>query len=171
MAISVIRTQVAINMARSTLKKAEIKKPPISVREVADKAGIAIHYYFHSELDFPFVIKKGNRFVICVPLGEERQERFWIGTQLGHILLGHFELLGKSDTILEDRLSEEERNVLEKEAEIFASELILPTDWLWKNWNISRKKDPIFLSKLFDVPLDFILPRLQQLEESQLLHR
>jgi len=92
--------------------------------------GIKYHYYCLTGIDCSFSVKQGNRYIIGVSItGNQEEDRREFARQLGHIVLGHFELYDM-DLLDEERLSDHEREILIQEADIFAEELLMPTQRL-----------------------------------------
>lgn len=105
-------------------------KPPLDLEEIADRLGIKYHYYCLTGIDCSFSVKQGNRYIIGVSItGNQEEDRREFARQLGHIVLGHFELYDM-DLLDEERLSDHEREILIQEADIFAEELLMPTQRL-----------------------------------------
>ena len=105
-------------------------KPPLDLEEIADRLGIKYHYHCLSGVDFSFSIKHGSQYIIGVSItGNQEEDRRAFARQLGHIVLGHFELYDM-DLLDEERLSDHEREILIQEADIFAEELLMPTQRL-----------------------------------------
>lgn len=78
-------------------------------------------------------INNKKKFKICVdPYGIIGRIRFTIAHEIGHIVLGHFEEHSNKP------LSDYEAYILDKEADMFAGELLMPYDYMlqYYNWSI-----------------------------------
>lgn len=112
-------------------------KPPFDLEKIADRLGIKYHYYCLTGIDCSFSVKQGNRYIIGVSItGNQEEDRREFARQLGHIVLDHFELYDM-DLLDEERLSDHEREILIQEADIFAEELLMPTQRLLE---LAKKK-------------------------------
>jgi hypothetical protein len=116
-------------------------KPPLDLEEVADRLGIKYHYHCLSGVDFSFSIKHGSQYIIGVSItGNQEEDRRAFARQLGHIVLGHFELYDM-DLLDEERLSDHDRDILIQEADVFVEELLASTQRFLKVTRKSTGKD------------------------------
>lgn len=84
--------------------------------------------------------------------------RFTCGHESGHIVLRHFE---EFDV---DTLTEPERRVLDREADIFAREILMPEDWVREYASPPCSAQQLGrLKGLFGVSWDALLRRLDEL--------
>lgn len=74
--------------------------------------------------------------------------------------MGHFEVY-PIDTLTCNRLNDYERNILEREGEIFAEELLMPREWLARN----KKLGITDLQRIFGVPAEFLSARVRSAGE------
>ena len=108
-------------------------KPPLDLEEIA-VLKIASYYCLSDGLSFS--IKHGSQYIIGVSItGNQEEDRRAFARQLGHIVLGHFELYGM-DLLDEERLSDHDRDILIQEADVFVEELLASTQRFQK---VTRK--------------------------------
>jgi Zn-dependent peptidase ImmA (M78 family) len=126
----VVREDIARAKAKSLLKDFNITRPPVWPEFIAADLDIQIHYHEVADVDFSFSVKTKGKYIICVQItGNKGRDRWSIAHELGHIILGHYELYAV-DTVTQDRLTNHERYILDREADIFTEELLMPAEWL-----------------------------------------
>lgn len=117
-----VRHDFARGKAKMLLKGC---KTPVDVEKIADRLGIKYHYHCIPEVDYSFSLKCGNQYIIGILItGNQEADNRAFARQIGHIVLGHFELY-EIDSLEEDRLSDHNRQLLIQEAEVFADELLI----------------------------------------------
>lgn len=148
------QTKYIKEVARKALVSSDCMNLPVDVKKVAEKFGLVV-------VEFDFVdsisgVLKKDRNVIGVNKKHSKvRQRFTIAHELGHFLLGHD--IGKNEDILDD--DSEKPMHKEREANIFASELLMPYELLAgevKKEKIDLKK----LASIFDVSEQAISIRL-----------
>ncbi len=144
-----------VEIVNKVLINENVNKIPIKVSSICYNNSILLFSYKQGysiikklELDNTlhnkgFSIYTSNKYIIFY---DERQDRrlirFVIAHELGHIFLNHFQVDSINNNI----------NVLEEEANIFAINLLVPI-FILNKININKFKDiPI----IFDIPLDFL---------------
>ena len=151
-------------LARGFLKKNNLYNFPVNLNKAADAIGAVIIFEKLSPKISGLVIEVNDcefPYIISVNILKAfNHKRFTIAHEIGHIVLNH---LKKQKIMYEIGLlnSELKINKFEKEANIFASEILVPTDKLKQtlSWNLSDNG----LSKLFQVSKEVIKYRLNQL--------
>lgn len=151
-------------LARGFLKKNNLYSFPVNLTRAAEIAGAIIIFQKLPEKISGLVIEVGNSeypYIIGVNINKSfNHKRFTIAHEIGHIVLNH---LKKQKIMCEIGLlnSELKINKFEKEANIFASEILVPTDKLKQilSWNLSDNG----LSKFFQASKEVIKYRLNQL--------
>lgn len=126
------------DLALKVLKTVECTEPPVPIEKIPEKFDLeVVEFPFHSEISG---ILKKDRGVIGVNKDQHPvRRRFTIAHELGHFLLGHD--MGKDELI--DN-SFDRSHSQEKEANMFASFILMPTDWV----RDSVKKHGLDLEKL-----------------------
>jgi len=151
-----IREAVARAKAKQLLREYSISHPPVCPEDLAERLNIKICYHWVDDVDFSFSLKKKGKYFICIhPTGNQGRDTWSIAHELGHIVLGHYELY-PVDTITIDRLNDSERYILDREADIFSEELLMPAEWIIQHkdanlkelFNVSEKAISIRLEKL-----------------------
>lgn len=150
----IIREDIARAKAKAVLKELSVH-PPIISSSIANKLQIAVHHHCLPNIDFTFSFKRNNSYNLCIYLSGDNNADNWATAKgLGHIVLGHYDIY-EVDTIFETRLTDEERIILDREASIFAEELLMPYDWILK-----ENKDLPYYKKLFQIPEKSLINRL-----------
>ncbi len=128
-------------MTSKLIQSARILHPPVNLQKIAELYAPSIVY--HDSPEFSYTIKYKGRFFICLhKSGNLLRDRWSFAHELGHIALNHFSYLESqvmfslSDICAQDNaltvqsdstsLSDEQRYILEREADLFAEELLLP---------------------------------------------
>lgn len=122
-----VRAAYCRKVAETLLKRSGVKRPPVPVRLLAEKAGLTV-----VEADLPSGVDatlRPEERVIEIARGQAGvRHRFSIAHELGHHCLGHFH--GESD-------------VGEQQANIFAGALLVPKEWLKKDLPVERTPDAL----------------------------
>ncbi len=121
----------------SLLKMANITIAPVDVRKIAKLLGFKI-----IEVDFPssysgeIFIEDNVKSIGINQNHSENRKRFTIAHELGHYLCGH-KVYDEDGKMLEDLEFDFDNplHVQEKEANMFASELLIPKDFLEADLN------------------------------------
>jgi len=146
--------------ALSFLKKYKVKMPPVPLQLIVKSEGISAVYHFDKpELGSGVTVRKGNgEYFIGLSISGSQEWDTWnLAVQFGHIALGHFRLFD-IDTMTENRLSKTDRDVLNREAKIFAMEILMP-DYLFTR--VVKQYDKKSLSSVFFVPTKYISEKIR----------
>jgi Zn-dependent peptidase ImmA (M78 family) len=134
-----IRVDSFERRALKLLKKHQITRPPIPVKEIAEGEGIAVRFQpFHGETDVSAVLKRdGDSAVIGVNSAHSaKRQRFSIAHELGHFFLhpgeslfvDFGERLNRSATVkFRNAVSSQATDSDEIEANRFAATLLMPS--------------------------------------------
>ena len=145
------------DMAEKALLVIGSKVLPVAVNEIAGKFNLKV-----VEFDFPDSfsgVLKRERGVIGVNKKHALvRQRFTIAHELGHFVLGHS--IGNTDDVMDDSFDKPIHN--EKEANIFASAILMPEKWL-KEEIKGRPLDLKSLASSFCVSEQALTIRLLQL--------
>lgn len=156
-------------LARRFLKKNNLYSFPVDLRKAALITGAMVFYEKLPKIsgfvlegdhpDFPYIIGINSQKPYF-------HRRFTIAHELGHIFLNHIKkakILCEKQNILKDETP------FEREANIFASELLVPTDKLKQimHYNFSINK----LSDFFQVSREVIKYRLSSIDYLSLHHQ
>lgn len=136
------------NKAHFYLKAYHLESPPVPIENIIKEEGIRIIYSddLPDNLDDSYLIKIKSRYTIIINnKSDNYSKRYWLAYHFGHIVL-HSKI--KTDTLQKDYLSEKERSIINREADLFASEILAPSVWLTSL--DSCKLDDI--EKIFEVP-------------------
>jgi Zn-dependent peptidase ImmA (M78 family) len=147
----------ARTVARSVLKRHRIIVPPIDVNALiaAEAPGFRIIYEERWPEDMSGLTNRTEKTIRINKKHPPLRQRFSLAHELGHICLDH-------DTILPHRIVEETlSNEFEREADEFASELLMPITVFKKAFAENPNLDA--LSELFQVSTSAVSVRLLKL--------
>jgi Zn-dependent peptidase ImmA (M78 family) len=118
------------------LKVAGISKLPVDVTKIAEILGLNIKYQPYDDNFSGLLIRHGNEATIGVnSVHHENRRRFTIAHEIGHFLLHKGDLILDKDIRVNYRgaVNEHVDYEKEREANMFASELLMPTKLLSKD--------------------------------------
>lgn len=145
----------------SILKKLDINKAPVDVEKVAEFFSLNVIYYpkFPDSISGT-IIKDVDLHAIGVNANHPKvRQRFTIAHELGHYIMGH-----DQKTVLDNSFDKKTDN--EKEANKFASELLMPIDFLKNDLDKENYNIPS-LAKKYEVSEQAMSIRLL---ETNLIH-
>jgi Zn-dependent peptidase ImmA (M78 family) len=107
--------------------------PPVDIERVAREQGVAVDYVgrpsgFHGQ------VIAGRAVIEVARADPPHRRRFTIGHELGHYILEHNPV---SSAANEWELGDP-RQANEREADIFAAELLMPEEWVREDWKELR---------------------------------
>ena len=122
------------NKTESILKMARITEAPVDVKKIAEVLGfLVVPYDFPKKQKGRIIIKEDIKAIGVNKNHPETLQRFSIAHEIGHFLSGHafYEHVYSDD---ENRLYDPYFHQ-EREADLFASELLMPKNFLIKDLN------------------------------------
>ena len=147
-------TQLATNSADAVYKDAQklgLHLIPFDIKRLLHYYEISVCYEDMDELS-GYVEKRGNRWFIGVNIYQsKRRQRFTMAHELGHICLHANEITSRREETIFFRAQLTTR--IEKEANDFASDLLIPAALLRTKIAEGRKKLSE-LADIFDVSID-----------------
>ena len=156
--------------AEKLIEEMNITSPIINVFEIAKRVGLDVEYFTPTgKLEQVAGFFDPDSKTIYVNQGDSPQRQaFTIAHELGHYKLAHqpnqFEVLMRFQNV------EMRRNPIERQADEFAGNLLVPIKMLKKarkDYSLDDKETDIeILARLFGVSKDVIKIRLQRLRES-----
>ena len=159
--------------ARALVEKLGLKAPPVPVEKLAKGLGVRVEFNpFDDELSGMAFLRDGKPVIGVNANHHPNRQRFTIAHELGHILLHHRELeaavLIDKNFIPRNSVSAEGIDPLERQANAFAAELLMPVKFVRKVLSKSARdlSDDdylIGLAKRFRVSLAAFQFRLQSL--------
>lgn len=156
---TIIRKDYARARARISLKESGVVRPPTNLERICNEIGVQVHYHCTEGMEDSFMFLHHSVYHIVIAIsGYQTRDRWSLAHELGHILLGHCNLY-KVDTLDKDFLTEAERYILDREADIFAEELLMPIQWVEKHRDSSINQ----LRKVFNVSKEAITIRINNL--------
>ncbi len=144
-------------LANKALESGGCTKPPVPVEDIAKKIGLTVVMF-----DFPQtisgVLKKEKKAIGVNQNHHPLRRRFTVSHELGHFLLGHEGY--KDEEFIDDRF---DRPIpLEREANLFASFLLMPKKWVEESIKKNGMEIPR-LAKEFQVSEQAMTIRLLEL--------
>ena len=155
--MATVRTKFVREMASKVLAECGITEPPINLKHVVEVKG-----FVYMEVDtFPdnvsalFIAKGGQNYALVNAKHHPNRQRFSLAHELGHIILQHKgvdleEDVSTIDTPPENSGDSRRRDPREKEADIFASALLIPLGMLKKEHS-KKDADIEKMAKVFGV--------------------
>lgn len=173
------------------LKAQGITKPPIPVDRIAQARGARLRYVpYDGEMSGMLAREDGNIVIGINALHPKTRQRFTIAHELGHLELGHLDVLYESglhvdrnfrnfrDTprreIRRDELSSQAVDIAEIEANAFAAELLMPTQMIEREvrkYGVDPDDDELIhsMAKKYHVSMQAMTFRLAKLTETLML--
>jgi Zn-dependent peptidase ImmA (M78 family) len=131
---------IAAARARATelIEEIGVKTPPVPVERIAKKLGVVVQYApFDDELSGMAFLKEGVAFIGINSNQHPNRQRYTLAHELAHICLHRWHLeagvhvdQGSVNSLRRDLVSAEGTNALEREANAFAAELLMPAKLL-----------------------------------------
>lgn len=135
-----IRRKRIMQMVEDLLKESGITEPPIQIEQIAKKRGLAVRKEKIPDSDISgFLFRRGRDVFIGVNASHSpARQRFTIAHELGHTLLhgGPREELHVDrgfEVKFRDRRSSEGTDLEEREANLFAAEILMPRSFIAKD--------------------------------------
>lgn len=148
-------------LAQQALESAHCNEPPVPVNDVAKALGLeVVPFAFHDKISG---LLKADEGVIGVNKAHHPyRQRFSVAHELGHFVLGH----GMGDSYREETVDDffDKTDFHEREANLFASLLLMPGAWVKQSIKDNKGMDIDKLSKSFDVSRQAITIRLLELK-------
>lgn len=156
---TIIREDFARAKARIILKEQGLLFPPTNLDGIFKSMKIKTHYCLDFNLEESFMfLYKGQYHVVVAPSGYYPRDRWSAAHELGHVVLGHCDLY-EVDKLTCNRLSNRERYILDREADTFAEELLMPSKWMRKYKSLKLTE----LTNIFNVSKEAMTIRLSKI--------
>lgn len=153
------RDNFCISVARSTLetyaKENGALQAPIPIEKIALWAGFQVVFLSTVPGDFSALVSLSDNLIGINARHHHHRQRFSISHELGHILRKHPP---------ESRCSTKEVALFNAEADLCASELLIPEKLL--DEHIRKTQDPVELANIFDVSPEAMSRRIEFLRKA-----
>ena len=161
--------------ANELVERFAIKTPPVPIERIAKQLGIVVQYApFDDELSGMAFLKEGVAFIGINSNHHPNRQRYTLAHELAHIYLHRTHLeagvhvdQSSVNSLRRDLVSAEGTDPLEREANAFAAELLMPTKLLagaLDDRMLDLDDDRLLaLSKRFKVSLMALQYRLQRI--------
>ncbi|WP_353928694.1 ImmA/IrrE family metallo-endopeptidase [Desulfofundulus kuznetsovii] len=163
-----VRRGYARAKARMLLKELAIPGPPVPIEEILEQYKVLREYAF--DLEAPTTVKFRGKYIIFIPpSGNEFRDRWSFAHEFAHIYLKHFEIYPVNRIVMGqaiDLLGEKELYILDRECDIFVSELLMPKEWMYNAIDspVLNMREVGELKDLFQVSWEAMLNRLDELK-------
>jgi Zn-dependent peptidase ImmA (M78 family) len=147
--------EVCRQRARQLLEELQIRDLPVDVEDIARRCGLEIEYISKGK-GFNGQLLKEKRVIQVQADHHHHRKRFTIAHEIGHYILDHNPVVCS----LDERSLRDPRKINEKQAQIFASELLMPEQWV-KNYCSLMKSDFRAMARKFFVSDEAMFHRLQ----------
>lgn len=155
--------------ARNLLKEFQIEHPPVPVIDMIEGNALTIERV-EREDDYDGELIPDRRIIRINVRKPDVRQRFTLAHELGHWMLFHKERLSESEDAFFDHDVDDNRpfdpEALKKhrdrEASIFAAELLMPTTWVKRDW-IRLSRNVQALIALYAVSDDAMWNRVREL--------
>jgi len=157
----------ASRSAQKLLADIKADKLPINLEQILTNLGINLLPYSFPDNISAVLLKEGHMIVVGVNENHHpNRRRFSIAHEIGHYTLGHYkDIFVDSAAIAEGKFDVHDnshKKVQEQEANHFASELLIPSAMLKKDFSEIRDADK--LAKLYKVSKDALWIKLVRLK-------
>jgi Zn-dependent peptidase ImmA (M78 family) len=161
--------------AAELIERFGVKTPPVPVERIAKQLGIVVRYSpFDDELSGMAFLKEGAEIIGVNSNHHPNRQRYTLAHELGHICLHRLQLekgvhvdQGSINSLRRDLVSQDGTDPLEREANAFAAELLMPKKLLagaLDDRMIDLDDDRLLaLAKRFKVSLMALQYRLQRI--------
>lgn len=143
-----------VEKVKQITEKLSIKEPPVSLDKVAELFSLKIIYYpkFPENISGTIINDNNQTYIGVNSNHHTNRQRFTIAHEIGHYIMGH-----ESSEIIDDRFDKPVDQ--EKEANDFASELLIPKNILIKDIENNSYDIPM-LAKRYEVSEQVMAIRL-----------
>ena len=161
--------------AAELIERFGVKTPPVPVERIAKQLGVVVRYSpFDDELSGMAFLKEGAEIIGVNANHLSNRQRYTLAHELGHICLHRLQLekgvhvdQGSINSLRRDLVSQDGTDPLEREANAFAAELLMPKKLLagaLDDRMIDLDDDRLLaLAKRFKVSLMALQYRLQRI--------
>lgn len=160
-----VRHRYVLAKARMLHRELALPGPPVDIEAVIWEHKIWLSYAFAENLDAMAFMHDEKYYIVIHPFSPER-DRWSMAHEFGHIYLGHFGFETENGNGSEQLsvFSRNEHRILDREANIFARELLLPAKWVKAAAGDRINKSTIRrVRERFDVSWEAAIIRLDEL--------
>lgn len=141
-----LRRDFCKNQAHILLEQFKIVMPPVNVEEIATRCGLTIDYIDLPD-KFSGRLRQERRIIQVNKNHHPHRQRWTMAHELGHYILQHDVVFFTGDS--EELGAPSKLNDLE--ADTFAAALIMPEEWIKKDWleikNLDKMSQRYWVSK------------------------
>lgn len=176
--MSTVRRRPIRTLTKRLLQEHQIDAPPVDVAKLAEQMGVVVHFEPADDELSGFLLRDVDRYKALIGVNKDHaptRQRFTIAHELGHLLLHKGEPLHVDRGMkvnLRDGAASQGTIIEEKEANLFAAELLMPAHFLRKDLqekiSLEIEGDIEWLAKKYDVSAQAMTFRLSYLKYLQL---
>jgi Zn-dependent peptidase ImmA (M78 family) len=141
--------------ARELLEELGLAEPPVRVEEVARDCGLQVRYVRRGR-GFSGQLLREQRVIEIERDIHPHRQRFTLAHEIGHYVLNHSPVF----CVFDDVGTYDPAKANERQAQVFASELLMPEPWIRKYWTMLHK-DYKALARAFFVSDEAMFRRLE----------
>ena len=156
------RPQLVRETAKTIREAFKVTRPPVNSKKLLDQYAVIVEVQDSRYDGFASYIPWLGKYLVCVnKYFVYARTRFSYAHELGHIVLSHFDHVPEG---VDSEPPERVRSVMEREADMFATELLMPAEWVYE-----LAVPPISPSKMgrlknkFGVSWEALMRRLDEL--------
>jgi Zn-dependent peptidase ImmA (M78 family) len=144
--------------AKKLLEDLKIIDPPVDVESIAMRCGLEVHYLKKGKGFYGRLLKE-RRIIEVEQSTHPHRQRFTIAHEIGHFILGHNPIF----CVFDDKSTRDPIKINEKQARVFASELLMPEKWIRDYW-LESKRDHKEMARKFHVSEEAMFRRLEEID-------
>ena len=145
-------------LANNALKSIDCTEPPVPVDKIAEKLDLrVVPFKFPDTISG--VLRKQKKAIGVNEAHHAIRQRFTIAHEIGHFVLNH----GNDEDLVDGSFNGNAGNSIEREANAFASFLLMPKDWVLERHK-AKGLDLEALAKEFKVSAQAMTIRLLELD-------
>lgn len=176
--MATVRRRPIRTLTKHLLKEHQVDAPPVDVAKLAEQLGVVVHFEPADDELSGFLLRNVDRYKALIGVNKGHsytRQRFTIAHELGHLLLHEGEPLHVDRGIkvnLRDGASSQGTIIEEKEANLFAAELLMPAHFIRKylqeKLSLEIEGDIEWLAKKYQVSTQAMTFRLSYLKYLQI---
>ncbi|MGM0878882.1 MAG: ImmA/IrrE family metallo-endopeptidase [Bacillota bacterium] len=116
-------------LAQRLIKKYSLA-PPINIRELLERYAKCVEDSLPNDADAICIMNIEEPLVILDRFKSETRKRFTLAHELGHLIIPWHSGMISCHTDKEDTINETAYQIMESEANSFAAEILMPSEWL-----------------------------------------
>jgi Zn-dependent peptidase ImmA (M78 family) len=176
--MATVRRRPIRTLTKHLLQERQIDAPPVDVTKLAEEMGVVVHFEPADDELSGFLLRDVDHYKALIGVNKNHhpnRQRFTIAHELGHLLLHEGEPLHVDRGMkvnLRDGASSQGTLIEEKEANLFAAELLMPAHFIHRDLKerltLEIESDIDWLADKYEVSAQAMTFRLSYLKYLQL---